>query len=387
MMARIAPAWLHDPATRAVMAALAPARPLFVGGCVRDALLGRGGEDQDIAVATPPEETLRLAAAAGLGAHPTGVEHGVVTIVADGRPFEAATLRRDVATDGRRAVVAWTEDVAEDAARRDFTLNALYADSEGRVIDPLGEGLADLRARRLRFVGDPAARIAEDYLRILRFFRFHATLTIGDFDPAGLAACLAAADGLAHVSKERIGAEMLKLLAAPDPEPALAVMGAALTAALPGAVAFAGLSAVEANFDAPPGALRRLVALGAKDVAAALRLSRADANRIRAIRAALLDPAPLAARAWRHGAEAARDALLLRAAQGDAPPPDWPEEIARAAAARFPVVAADLIARGATPGPTLGLALKTLEARWLASDLRASRATLLKGSPLAVTPL
>ncbi|MEX2521054.1 MAG: CCA tRNA nucleotidyltransferase [Paracoccaceae bacterium] len=380
-MARIAPGWLVDPATRAVMAALAPARPLFVGGCVRDALLGRNSADVDIAVTSPPEETLRLAAAAGLGAHPTGIEHGVVTLVADGRAFEAATLRRDVATDGRRAVVAWTEDVAEDAARRDFTINALYADGDGRVIDPLGEGLADIAARRLRFVGDPAARIAEDYLRILRFFRFHAVLEIEDMDPAGLAACLAAAEGLSHVSKERIGAEMLKLLAAPDPEPALAAMGAALTSALRGAEPFTGLTAAERAVGEPPAPLRRLAALGGGGVARALRLSRAESSRLDAIRAALCADQSLAEAAYRHGADATRDAALIRAARGAPPPANWRPEIIRGATVSFPVTASDLIAAGEAPGPALGIRLRKLENAWIASDFSAAKAELMIDHP------
>ncbi len=232
--------WLDDPATRAVCRALTGSghQALFVGGCVRNALLGRPVADIDIATDATPEEVMALAGAAGLHPVPTGIAHGTVTVVAEGRPFEVTTFRRDVETFGRRAVVAYTRDIAEDAARRDFTMNALYAGPDGTVVDPLG-GLPDLLARRVRFVGDPAARIAEDYLRILRFFRIHAWY--GDpasgLDADGLAACAAAQAGLARLSRERVGAETAKLLAAADPAPAVAAMAAAgiLARVLPGA--------------------------------------------------------------------------------------------------------------------------------------------------------
>lgn len=380
-MTRIAPGWLRAPSTARVMRALAPIQPRFVGGCVRDALLdgADGTVDIDIAVAARPEETMRLAEAGGLGAHPTGLAHGVVTITSAGRGFEVASMRRDVATDGRRAVVSYTDDIAADAARRDFTMNALYADAEGRVIDPLGGGLADVRARRIRFVGAPAERIMEDYLRILRFFRFHATLGIDAFDPAGRAAAIDAAAGLAQVSKERIGAEMLKLLGAPDPEPALKAMGPVLGVVLPGAAPFHGLVAAERNAGEAPDPLRRLAALNARAAESQLRLSRADAARLRGIRAALATPAPPAARAYRRGADAARDALLIEAADGAPPPAGWRVEIARGAAATLPVAAADLIAAGAVPGPALGARLEEIESLWIESDFRATRAELLAG--------
>ncbi len=376
-MTRIAPDWLAAPETRAAISALAPLSPRFVGGCVRDALLGRPGGDVDICVAAPPEATIRAAEAAGLRVHPTGLDHGVVTVVAKGRPFEVASLRRDVATDGRRAIVAYAERIGEDAARRDFTMNALYAAPDGTVLDPTGEGLADLAAGRLRFVGDPVARVAEDYLRILRLFRFHAQLGLAGFDAAALDAARAGAPGLARVSKERIGAEMIKLLAAPDPEPALAAMGPVLATALPGAAPFAGLVAAERAAGEAPDALRRLAASGAPQAPRALRLSRAEGARLGAIRAALCGGQAPAEAAFRHGAEAARDAILIRAARGEAPPAGWRAEIARGAAAAPPVTAADLIARGARPGPALGRALREAEDRWLASGLKASREELL----------
>ncbi|MEL7462938.1 MAG: CCA tRNA nucleotidyltransferase [Pseudomonadota bacterium] len=374
-MTTIAPDWLSAPATRKILAALAPASPLFVGGCVRDALMGRATRDIDIAVASPPEETMRLAEDAGLSAHPTGVEHGVVTLSTDGAAFEAATLRRDVETDGRRAVVAFSKDPAEDAARRDFTMNALYADPDGQVIDPLGTGLPDLESRRIRFIGDAETRIREDYLRILRFFRFHAQFVIETFDTAGLAACRSLTAGLSHISKERIGAEILKMLSAPDPEPALAAMGEVLTAALPGAAFEAGLSEAERTLSLALDPIRRLCALGPSNAKAALRLSNADAAALEAMRAARTKP--LSEAAYRHGVRAAEAALALALARGAAPPPNWRERIERGSAVVFPVRARDLIAAGEDPGPALGARLRNLEDQWIAADFALSKEQLL----------
>jgi poly(A) polymerase len=374
---RIAPLWLSDPATRAVAAALAPAGPLFVGGCVRDALLGREAADVDLCVATPPEETTRLLEAAGLRVIPTGIDHGTVTAVAGKRGFEVTTLRRDVETFGRRARIAFTADVAEDAARRDFTMNALYAAPDGVVIDPLG-GLADLRARRVRFIGDPHARIQEDFLRILRFFRFTARFSAVGVDPEGLAACAAHIGGLAGLARERIGHEMKRLLSAEDPSAALAAMADAgvLAAVAEGAdpTPLATLVASERVAAASPSWTRRLGAMGGWAVD--WRLSKAESRRLEALRAALAAAEPPAIAAQRHGSDAARDAALIRAA-GQGPPADLEAEIARGAVARFPLSARDLIAAGMAPGPPLGAALDRLREVWIASDLRAGKAALL----------
>jgi poly(A) polymerase len=379
---RIAPLWLAAPATRAVLAALAPARPLFVGGCVRDALLGAEAADVDLCVACPPRETARLLSAAGIGAVPTGIDHGTVTAVALGRGFEVTTLRRDVETDGRRARVAFTAEVAEDARRRDFTVNALYADATGAVLDPLGEGLADLAAGRVRFIGDPLARIDEDRLRILRFFRFTARLSRAGVDAEGLAACAARLDGLDALSRERVGHEMRRLLAAPDPGPAVAAMAAcgALARVAPGAdpAPLAPLVHVEGLAGVAPEWPRRAGALGALDAARAWRLSRAEARRLDRLAAALAADEGPAAQAWRHGAEAARDAALIRAAAtGAPPPPALAAEVARGAAARPPVAAADLAAAGIAPGPAMGAALDRLREAWIAADFAPDRAALL----------
>ena len=232
---RITGDWITRESTQALMKALNDAghKALFVGGCVRNALLGVPVADVDIATDALPEEVMRIALAAKMKPVPTGIDHGTVTVVSGSIPHEVTTFRKDVETDGRRAVVAFATDVADDAHRRDLTINALYALADGTLVDPLG-GLPDLKARRVRFIEDAEARIREDYLRALRFFRFHAYY--GDpaagMDPEALAAIAANLDGLDTLSRERVGAELLNLLAAPDPAPAVAAM--AQTGALAG---------------------------------------------------------------------------------------------------------------------------------------------------------
>ncbi|MBP7002369.1 CCA tRNA nucleotidyltransferase [Amaricoccus sp.] len=387
--ARIDAPWLRAPGPRAVCALLEGAgrQALFVGGCVRDALLGRAPADIDVATDARPVEVIALAEAAGLRAAPTGIEHGTVTLVHGGAPVEVTTFRRDVATDGRRAVVAFSDDVVEDAGRRDFTMNALYARPDGAVVDPLG-GLPDLRAGRVRFVGDPDARIAEDHLRILRFFRFHAWFGApgGGIDAEGLAACAAGAEGVDRLSRERVGAEIARLLAAPDPAAALAAMAASgvLARVLPGADprAIGPLAHVEAAGGWPPAWRRRLAALGpGPDWPDRLRLSRSDASGLAAVVEAGESPLAPAAAAFRFGPDAARDAALIRAArEGVAPAAGLEAELARGAAARLPLRAAEL----PLSGPPLGAALRRAEAAWLAADLRLSpeavRAAALAGA-------
>ncbi|HHW34188.1 MAG TPA: CCA tRNA nucleotidyltransferase [Paracoccus solventivorans] len=406
---RLPEAITGDPALRRVLAALAPARALIVGGAVRNALLGEPVSDIDIATDARPELVMERAAAAGLKPVPTGIDHGTVTVVADGRGFEVTSFRRDVATDGRRAEVAFSDRLEDDASRRDFTINALYADAEGKVIDPVG-GLPDLAARRLRFVGDPDQRIAEDYLRILRFFRFHAWYgRRGGADPAALAACARHAAGLSRISRERIGAEMRKLLSAPGPVEAVALMQTAgvLAQLLPGADA-AGLTALEAVLDGAagpgrcpraaaaaflpenspqdcfPGARKprdisgqkmdwqlRLAALGAEDAAGALRLSRAEARVQEELRSAL----PLDEAAYRLGEARAVQLALLRASRGEGLRADWREQIGFAAAQVLPISAADLAGR--LSGPALGRGLKAAEAAWIGSGFRLPVAALV----------
>ncbi|MDQ2065159.1 CCA tRNA nucleotidyltransferase [Xinfangfangia sp. CPCC 101601] len=377
---RITGDWLERPATQSVLACLTEAghQALLVGGCVRNALLGAQVADVDISSDARPETVTNLAEKAGFKVVPTGIDHGTVTVIASGVPHEITTFRRDVETDGRRAVVAFSDSLHDDAARRDFTMNALYAQADGTVLDPLG-GLPDLQARRLRFVGEAETRIREDYLRILRFFRFHAWY--GDpsegLDPEGLAACAALSAGLETISKERIGAEMRKLLAAPDPAPSVAAMAQAgvLRQILPGADPRALAPLVHLEDGLPARWQRRLAVLGGADVAEALRLSTAERRQMAQLAQALSGPAAPAVLAWRMGAEGARDAVLAMAAMTGAPTPQgWAAEVARGAAATFPVKAADL---PHLSGPALGRKLKELEQSWCDSVLRMSREQLL----------
>lgn len=378
----------QNPGLQAVMAALAPNRALIVGGAVRNALLGEPVADIDLATDARPDQVIARARAAGLKPVPTGIAHGTVTVVAGGQPFEVTTFRRDVETDGRRAVVAFSDRIEDDAARRDFTMNALYADAEGRVIDPVG-GLDDLAARRLRFVGDPDARIAEDYLRILRFFRFHARYgQPGSADAAVLDACERGVPGLGQLSRERVGAELRKLLGAPDPVDALRLMARtkALDAVLPGADAdmAAALVAVEPQLrPVSPGALGpdlgwpvRLAALGTPDAAQLLRLSRHEAR----VQDELRFAGSLPEAAYRLGAERAGQIAALRAARGEALRDDWREAIGFAAAQSLPIAAADL---PGLSGPALGRGLKAAEAAWIESGFLMPAPALVDVAHLA----
>ncbi len=380
-MTRVSGEWLTDPGTQAICKVLAQAghRILFVGGCVRNALLGVDVNDTDLTTDATPETVTKLAVKAGMKVVPTGIDHGTVTVVVDRVPHEITTFRRDVETDGRRAVVAYTTDVREDALRRDFTMNALYAEPDGTLVDPLG-GLGDLRARHVRFIEDADARIREDYLRILRFFRFHAWYGhAGDgLDADGLAACAANSAGLETLSKERVGAELLKLLSAPNPAPAVAGMQQAgcLTRILPGADAKALPIVVHFEKDAEPDPIRRLAALGGQDVVQNLRLSRGNARRLDLIRQFATDLTGPSEIAYRSDAATALDALIVRAALTEHPlPPGYARAIEIGADAEFPLRAADLIDR--FQGADLGAKLKELEAKWIASGFALDRAALL----------
>jgi poly(A) polymerase len=377
--------WLTRPATQALCAALEAAgfHPHFVGGCVRDGIIGRAVTDIDIATDARPEQVMQIAAAADMKPIPTGIDHGTVTVVVAGYPHEVTTFRRDVQTDGRRATVAFSTQVEEDALRRDFTINALYADARGVVSDPLGSGLADLQARRVRFIGDPHDRIAEDYLRILRFFRFHAhyAAASGGPDADGLAACAEMADGIDRLSRERVGAEMVKLLAAPDPGPAMAAMVQAgvLARVLPGADATAlpVLIHHEAAAGLASDPVRRLALLGGQDVTDALRLSKAQASAIANRRKRIGDVAGPGALGYFMGAQAGRDVVLLRAVLFEigATKADL-AAVARGAQQVCPLRAADLQSLGLS-GPDIGIALRKAEARWIASDFSLTKADLL----------
>jgi poly(A) polymerase len=373
--------WMAHPGTQALCHVLEQAgfRALFVGGCVRNALINAPVNDIDIATDAMPDRVAELAEGAGLRVVPTGIDHGTVTVIAEGKPHEVTTFRRDVETDGRRAVVAFATDILADACRRDFTMNALYADRHGTVIDPL-DGLPDLLVRHVRFVGEPEQRIREDYLRILRFFRFHAQYGDPDsgLDPDGLAACAGLADGLFTLSKERVGAEMRKLLGAPDPAPAIAAMAmtGVLARILPGADATALAPLVHLEGDIAPRWQRRLAVLGGEDTAANLRLSRAEAHEQGMVREAVGSGLSPSALGWKMGSTAATDTVLARAAMfGSALPEAWVNDIARGQAAQLPVTAQDLMP--ALQGAALGQRLREIEESWLRSDLRLTKADLL----------
>lgn len=382
-MTQLSGAWLTSPQTQAVCAMLEKGghAAFMVGGCVRNALMDEPVGDVDIATDAHPDRVIALATAAGLKPVLTGLDHGTVTVIANGTPFEVTTFRKDVQTDGRHAVVAFAKDITSDARRRDFTVNALYARCDGTLIDPLG-GLRDVRARRIRFIDDPETRIREDYLRILRFFRFHAWYGNPEsgLDADGLAACAALAEGIDTLSKERIGAEMRKLLAAPDPAPTVAAMRHAgvLRHALPGATdaALSLLVHLESTASMNPDPIRRLACLGGDAVDTDLRLSRAEARAFADIRAAALGSAVALELGYRLGPVKGRDALLLRAALMEQTVQDAQlEDITRGAQAIFPVKATDLMPE--LSGPELGARLKRLEEAWIASDFTLDRAALL----------
>ena len=377
-------AWLTAPPTVAVLDALTRAggEGRFVGGCVRDALIGRPVSDIDIATPLRPEIIVSAVKAAGLKAVPTGIEHGTITVVSSGRPYEVTTLRRDVSTDGRRATVAFSEDWNADAARRDFRLNALYADRTGVVFDPTGEGISDALAGRIVFVGDAERRIREDYLRILRFFRFRAWFGRDEPDAAAVEACAHLKDGVRQLSAERVSSELLKLLSAPDPRPALDLMAetGVLFEVLPW-VAGTPLFRSMVEIDSDP--LMRLSALlpAEPDVvraaAEALRLSNLQKARLLASLPDQLavdggmDDAAARVALYRLGRQTFRD-RLVRAWAAD----PQAEERARGLLAlsdvwqrpAFPITGADLKAAGMRPGPRMGRLLEDLENWWIAED-------------------
>ncbi len=376
---KLAADWLTSRPAQTVCALLTDAgfEAWFVGGCVRNTLLNAPVADLDLSTNARPDVVVGLAKDAGLRVVPTGIEHGTVTIVIEKTPIEVTTFRRDVATDGRRAVVAFADTMLEDARRRDFTMNALYADMDGVIADPLG-GLPDLQARHVRFIEDPERRIQEDYLRILRFFRFHAWY--GDVDAGidadGLAACAMHVEGIQTLSKERIGQEMLKLLAAPDPAPAVASFASCggLMQVLPGADhgALSVLVHVEGVAGLEPDAIRRLAVLGGQNVTENLRLSKVKARRYGLLR----DDMSATEIAYRFGADAGLDKLAVHAASlGCEIDPKAMEFVHFAAHQRFPITAADFMP--ALQGAALGRAIKDAENRWIASGFSLSKDALL----------
>lgn len=378
---RLTAEWLTHPASQAVCKALTDGgfQAYFVGGCVRNALLGQPVSDLDISTDARPEQTLNLAKQAGLKAIPTGIDHGTITVVADGIPFEITTFRRDVDTDGRHAVVDFADTMDEDARRRDFTMNALYAAPNGEVFDPVN-GLPDLRAGHLRFIGNADQRIREDYLRILRFFRFSAWY--GDpalgIDADGLAACAENLDGLAKLSAERVGSEVRKLLSAADPAPAMAAMAASgvLYAVLPGAQAQSLAILVHLEGDRSPDPIRRLAVIGGEDVLERLRLSNTDKRRLEAIQSGIsMDLGELG---YRHKDTAEDSYLVRQASMGQPIDPDELAIVQHASEQSFPVKAADLMP--AFTGAALGERLRKLETDWIASGFTLSRDALISSA-------
>lgn len=374
------PSWMSDKASRALMAALkGDAR--FVGGCVRDTILKRPIGDIDIATPLFPEEIMRRLAAAKIKAVPTGIAHGTITAVTDKRPYEITTLRRDVETFGRQARVAFSADWKEDAARRDFTMNALYLSGEGEVFD-YHDGIKDLRAGKVRFVGDPATRIREDVLRLLRFYRFHAWYGRGEADAAARAGCRASTPLLPTLSGERVQAELLKLLSAKDPLPSLTMMrdDGVLQRILPKMRDLEGVARL-IKLEPKPDALRRLATLVAGEgdaLARKLKFSNADRERLNALAETVMltsDAAEQRRLLYRMGRELYIDRVLLTAALAG--------ETANvkkllAAAAKwkpiaFPLRGADIAAAGVAEGPAIGQLLAAIEAWWEAGDFKATR--------------
>jgi poly(A) polymerase len=342
----------------------------YIGGWVRDTLLGLDPQDIDVATRLAPQEAERRARAAGLNcwSSASGIAHGTIGVVVGGKTIEVTTLRRDVATDGRHATVAFTEDWREDAARRDFTINALSADPLTGAVHDYFDGLSDLAEGRVRFIGVPEERIAEDHLRILRFFRFHARFGRGAPDAASYAACVARAKDLMALSRERIAAELLKLLAVPDPAPTVRAMlaGGLFAPVLPEIVdadRLASLVATEVNAGIAPDGLRRLAALIPQDadiaekIGARLKLSKAERKRlVLAARPIATSPEELV---YSIGSTGAVDSLLL---QGDA---ERAKIAAHWQAPRFSLSGGDLIALGLTPGPIVAATLQQVEKQWV----------------------
>lgn len=377
--------WMIVPETQAIFDVLqdkaAPPQILFVGGCVRNTILGRPPGDMDMATTHAPDDTMRRLQAVGIKVVPTGIDHGTVTAVVNGQPFEITTLRRDVETDGRHAVVAFTDDWVVDAKRRDFTMNTLLADHHGNIYDPLRRGIIDLEDGRVLFVGDPAQRIAEDYLRILRFFRFHALYGAGAPDDAALAACRAAADKISTLSRERITQEMTKILLAGDPSETLIQMfehnvmvdylhpefQPGVMAQLCGIQQRLGSIMLES----------RLVALCAGDsgfmriVEKYLLLSNAQTKNLESLFRAIDDPADIRERLFRYGrAIGGQSALLLAALKGVKIDEarmdiirDWDIPV-------YPLTGADLKKLGVAEGPEMGRILREVEIWWIEWDFQ-----------------
>lgn len=394
--------WLNRDETKRVIAALDSVRPnasRFVGGCVRNAVMGLPADDIDIATQILPDDVIRAGKAAGLAAVPTGIEHGTITLVANHIPYEVTTLRRDVTTDGRRATVAFTEDWNEDASRRDFRLNALYADPDGTIHDPTGGGFDDAKSGRVIFIGDAGQRIREDYLRILRFFRFSAWYGKGALDAAGLAACAAHLGGLDSLSVERVWKETKKLFASPDPRAALDAMAQSgvRERALPELSNMARATALianEADNFIPGDALTRVAAALPDAQAAstlASRLKVSNEERARLTRALGDTPPILSYLSVREihralyvlGGETFVDRVKLAWA-ADARTKTvqqwralleqekvWPIP-------KFPLTGDEVIAAGVPPGPMVGRVLRAVEEWWIDADFPDDKLSIVE---------
>jgi len=383
--------WLKARDVQRVLAALGDAR--VAGGAVRNALLGEPVTEVDIATSLSPERVMEIGKKAGFGVHPTGLAHGTVTLTLDKRPFEVTTLRHDVETDGRRAKVAFTSDWAADARRRDFTMNALYCDAEGNILDFVN-GYADILKKRVRFVGTPSARIREDYLRILRFFRFHARYGKGAPDKAGLAAATRLRKGLQQLSAERIRQELFKLLVAPRAVPTLEIMQkqGILRVISPHLRDISGLKRMAAideknHLVADPLLRLQILSGDAHPLADALRLTRKELTRLEAL-AKHTPPTPKLRdnerRAILHamGEDCWRDSVRIAWAKSRAPLADksWRDLLRlpdKWQPPAFPIKGADLVAAGIKPGPGIGRTLSELEDWWVAAGFKPGKDELI----------
>ena len=393
--------WLKAKETQALIAALDAARPggsRFVGGCVRNTLMGREVDDIDIATQLTPDVVVKVSQAAGFAAHPTGIEHGTITVVVDHKPFEVTTLRRDVSTDGRRATVAFSESWEEDAQRRDFRINALYADASGAIHDPTGGGLEDARTGRVIFIGDAHQRIREDYLRILRFFRFNAWYARGPIDPSGLHACADLVAGLDTLSVERIWKEVKKLLAAPDPRAAWEGMTAieARARALPEMDNHSRLRALmdlEVDLMIPVDPMVR-VAAALEDpedaISLALRLKLSNEERDRLVAAlkpdvkltSFMSLREMRRAIYRIGNEAFRDRVMLAwAGAGGEKAQQWRALLAHGqmwTPPKLPLSGDEVMAAGVPAGPKVGVVLREVEDWWIDADFPDDKLSIIE---------
>lgn len=392
--------FIDDAGAQAILAALPDGSTRFVGGCIRNALWGEPVADIDLATQIAPETVVTLLKDAKIKTVPTGIAHGTITAVVSGKPYEITTLRRDVETDGRRAVIAYTDDWAEDAQRRDFTVNALYADQSGEVFDPTGEGLADIEARRFRFVGDADQRVREDYLRILRLFRFVAWYgRDAKITKEALTACRENRSGLKILSAERVWSETKKLLSAPDPVRSVRIMlqQELLDTLLPEASNVDGLScmvSLEGREAIKPDPMLRLMAMMGREplpavlMAKRLRMSNKEADRLKAwasdgesLSSDMSERARMQA-IYRSGKQTILDRARLRAA-GATDPLESSRWMVLADLAlgwtppAFPLRGADLVKAGVPKGPKLGKALAALEALWVRSGFSTEKPQLL----------